>query len=137
MASGAETQTPLGELTTLLPDPLVVSGFLHAFGNRSFAPSAFALSTIFSISAPPKLYTDLRLWIPYHSRANSRKINGFPLIHLFQKFIYMYIAPSVNLLRDADSPAIAAYQLINQVFVYLRKTPSDTDAGGVYKRIKK
>src|SRR6218665_3623189 len=25
-------------------------------------------------------------------------------------------------------------QSINQVFVYLRKTPSDTDAGGVYNR---
>ena len=26
---------------------------------------------------------------------------------------------------------------INQVFVYLRKNPSDTDMGGVYNRIKK
>ena len=26
---------------------------------------------------------------------------------------------------------------INQVFVYLRKTPSDTDAGGMYNRVKK
>src|SRR6218665_1558620 len=42
------------------PRPLSREGFL-AFGNRSFAPSAVALSPIFSISAPQKLYTDLRL----------------------------------------------------------------------------
>src|SRR6218665_3612668 len=40
--SGAEPQTPLGELTTL-PRPPSRNGLL-AFGNRSFAPSALALS---------------------------------------------------------------------------------------------
>jgi len=55
--------TPLGELTTL-PQASSHEGLL-AFGNRSFSPSALALSPIFSISVPPKLYTDLRLCTQY------------------------------------------------------------------------
>jgi len=46
--SGAEPQTPLEELTTLLRHPSRHG--LLAFGNRSFAPSALALSPIYSIS---------------------------------------------------------------------------------------
>src|SRR6218665_352080 len=45
-----------------------------------------------------------------------------------------------DLLRDARDLPLSQnvrIQSINQVFVYLRKTPSDTDAGGVYNRIKK
>jgi len=58
-ASGAPQQTPLMELTTLPRLPSRED--LLALGNRSFAPSALALSPIFSMSVPPKLYIDLRL----------------------------------------------------------------------------
>ena len=44
--SGAPPQTPLGELTTLLQTPSREG--LLAFGNRSYAPSALALSPIVS-----------------------------------------------------------------------------------------
>src|SRR6218665_324011 len=57
-ASGAPPQTPLGSLRR---SPRREG--LLAFGNRSFAPSALALSPIFPISVPPKLSTDLRLCV--------------------------------------------------------------------------
>src|SRR6218665_2015402 len=57
--SGAPPQTPLG---TTIPRPPSREGLL-AFGNRSFAPSALAISQIFSRSVPPKLDTDFRLWL--------------------------------------------------------------------------
>src|SRR6218665_3912758 len=47
---------------------------LLAFGNRSFAPSALALSPIFPISVPLKLYTDLRLCLPPIFSRPSTKI---------------------------------------------------------------
>jgi len=52
-ASGAPPKTPLGERRKL-PRSLSREG-LRAFGNRSFAPLALALSPIFSISVPPKV----------------------------------------------------------------------------------
>src|SRR6218665_1303041 len=52
-ASGVPPQTPLGKLTAL-PRPPSREGLL-AFGNCNFAPSALALSPIFSISVPPKV----------------------------------------------------------------------------------
>ena len=76
LVSGAPPQTPLGELTTLPQTPSREGLLGLAFGNRSFAPSALALSPIFSIGlsvslnfsdiCPQKLCTDLRLyaWAP-------------------------------------------------------------------------
>src|SRR6218665_1376518 len=55
---------PAGELTTLPQTPSRER--LLAFGNRSFAPSALALSPNFSRSVPPKLHTDFRLCAREH-----------------------------------------------------------------------
>jgi len=45
---------------------------------------------------------------------------------------------SANLVNKTSACLPVTNQSINQVFVYLReKTPSDTDAGGMYNRIKK
>jgi len=72
---------PAGELTTL-PQTPSRQGLL-AFCNRSFAPSALALSPIFSISVP-KLYTDLRLWSIQPVRS-TRLFTTPPFRHLFPK----------------------------------------------------
>src|SRR6218665_684225 len=77
--SGALPQTPLGELTTL-PRPPSREGLL-AFGNRSFAPSALALSQIFSRSVPPKVRYRFS---PLHLFDHRNQFHHITLLVLFQ-----------------------------------------------------
>ena len=79
--SGAPPQTPQG---TRLPRPLSREG-LHAFGNHSFTPSARALSSIFSISAPQSYI------LIYASAATWRidRIELFRLIEYSQRRLFI------------------------------------------------
>ena len=85
-ASGAPPQTPLGGLTTLLR-PSSHEGLL-AFGNRSFTPSALALSPFCSRSVLPKgIYRFTPLPIGHDNSQLCLRQGGIPFPVLFALYV--------------------------------------------------